>query len=47
MVWRNVGQLYAAIARGEKPGEGDSRPVGFEEAARRHESLERVLEQNK
>ena len=47
MVRRNIGQLYAVIARGEKPGEGDGRPVGFGEAARKHEFLERVLEQNK
>jgi len=42
-VWRNVARLYAAVARGEKPGENESVLLGFETAVRRQEVLEVML----
>jgi hypothetical protein len=46
MVWRNVGRLYAAIAKGETPGENGSRLLDFEGAVRRHELLEKLIKEN-
>lgn len=42
-VWRNVARLYAAVARGEKPGKDGSVLLGFETAVRRQEVLELML----
>lgn len=41
-VWRNVGRIYAAIARGERP-ESNSALVDFETAVRRQEFIEKMM----
>jgi hypothetical protein len=41
-VWRNVGRVYAAIARGEDPG-SNSALVDFETPVRRQEFIEKMM----